>query len=177
MNFLRILFTAALAVGLTLLAIANWAPVRVNIGFGLVLDTHLPVLVAGVLLAVALPMWLFGSANRLLLQRRITKLQAALEASETALAQARVELLRPPAAARAADGATETRPSTAARPAGAPAPVHIATVSAAPAHAGAAASTASSATAAAEAALRSSAAAGSAWPDAASSATSPNTVP
>lgn len=154
MNFLRILFTAALAVGLTLLAIANWVPVRVNIGFGLVLDTHLPVLVAGVLLVVALPMWLFGSANRLLLQRRITKLQAALEASETALAQARVELLRPPVAARAADGATAPRP-----------------------HAAAAAGNASSAAAAAEAALRSSAAAGSAWPDATPSAASPNTAP
>lgn len=98
MNFIRIVLVAALAVGLTLFTYANWLPVTVNLGFGLELVTHLPVLVAVAMLLVALPSWLTFTTSRLLLHRRVARLQTALDRSEAALAQARVELLRPLAA-------------------------------------------------------------------------------
>lgn len=106
MNALRTLLLVALAVGLTLFAFANWVPVQVNMGFGFVLATWLPLLVGAVALGVGLPLWLMGTAQRLVLARRAARLQAALNASEAALAQARVELLRPPAAGAAGAAAS-----------------------------------------------------------------------
>jgi lipopolysaccharide assembly protein A len=121
MNALRIILVTALGVALTLFAVVNWSPVSVNLGFGLILLTHLPILIGALLLLVFVPMWIIQSTGRLLLTRKLTKVQSALDRSEAALAQARVELLRPPAAAasaastaRALDAAIMAAPANAA---------------------------------------------------------------
>lgn len=97
MNMIRAILVALLVAGLTLFSAANSIFVPVNLGFQQ-FNVWLPLLV---LLAFALgfiPVWARLSADRMLLRRKLTKLEAHLGQTETELAQAKVELLRPPAA-------------------------------------------------------------------------------
>ncbi len=114
MTSLRIILVALLAVGLTVLAVLNWQTISLNLGGGTSVDIMLPVFAAGLLALVAVPISLVGLARRKLLERKVAKLSAQLEKAEADLAQARIELLRPPAAApaKAAAGA-DTRPAAA----------------------------------------------------------------
>jgi uncharacterized integral membrane protein len=98
MTRIRIILAALLAVGLTVLAVLNWQTVTLSLGGGTSVDIKLPLFVAGLLALVAVPMWLLGLTRRALLERKIEKLSQQLERAEAELAQARIELLRPPAA-------------------------------------------------------------------------------
>jgi uncharacterized integral membrane protein len=102
MTSIRIILVALLAVGLTVLAVLNWQTVTLSLGGGTEVDIKLPIFVAGLLAIIALPMWIFGFTRRKLLERKIEKLKAQLENAESDLAQARIELLRPPSANPAA---------------------------------------------------------------------------
>lgn len=96
MNMIRAVLIALLVAGLTLFSVANSFFVTVDLGFQQY-NVWLPLLV---LLAFALgfiPVWARLSADRMLLRRKVVKLESSLGHTETALAQAKVELLRPPA--------------------------------------------------------------------------------
>lgn len=98
MNTVRTALIVLLVVGLTLFTVANNRFVAVNLGFR-EYDVWVPLLVLASFALGFLPAWLRLSADRMLLRRKVAKLEASLGATETELAQARVELLRPPAAA------------------------------------------------------------------------------
>ena len=96
MNTIRAILIALLVAGLTLFSVANSIFVPVDLGFQQ-FNVWLPLLV---LLAFALgfiPVWARLSTDRMLLRRKVTKLESNLGQTETELAQAKVELLRPPA--------------------------------------------------------------------------------
>jgi lipopolysaccharide assembly protein A len=97
MNSIRTGLIVLLMVGLTLFSVANDSFVPVNLGFQQ-LKVWLPLLVLASFALGFLPVWLWLSADRLLLKRKVSKLEANLGKTETELAQAKVELLRPPAA-------------------------------------------------------------------------------
>jgi uncharacterized integral membrane protein len=97
MNSIRTALIVLLMVGLTLFTVANNRFVAVNLGFR-EFDVWVPLLVLASFALGFLPVWLWLSADRMLLKRKVTKLEASLGATETELAQAKVELLRPPAA-------------------------------------------------------------------------------
>ncbi len=97
MNGIRTALIVLLMVGLTLFSVANDSFVPVNLGFK-AFDVWLPLLVLASFALGILPVWLRLSADRMLLKRKLAKLEASLGKTETELAQARVELLRPPAA-------------------------------------------------------------------------------
>jgi uncharacterized integral membrane protein len=97
MNGIRTAIIVLLMVGLTLFSVANNSFVPVNLGFQQ-FDVWLPLLVLASFALGFLPVWLRLSADRMLLKRKVTKLEANLGKTETELAQAKVELLRPPAA-------------------------------------------------------------------------------
>lgn len=103
MNVIRNILIALLVAGLTLFSAANNSFVPVNLGFQQ-FNVWLPLLVLASFALGFLPVWLRLSADRLLLKRKVTKLETSLGQTETELAQARVELLRPPAAVHAAVG-------------------------------------------------------------------------
>ncbi len=105
MNAIRTALIVLLMVGLTLFSVANNSFVAVDLGFQQ-FDVWLPLLVLASFALGFLPVWLRLSADRMLLKRKVTKLETSLGKTETELAQARVELLRPPAA--------ESRPTPAA---------------------------------------------------------------
>ena len=100
MNGIRTLLIVLVVAALALFAIGNSFFVRVNLGVQQ-LDIWLPLLVFAAFLIGFLPVWLWLAADRMMLRRRLAKLEAALASTEADLAQARVELLRPPAAGRA----------------------------------------------------------------------------
>lgn len=97
MSYVRGILIALLVAGLTLFSAANSIFVPVDLGFQQ-LNMWLPLLVLAAFALGFIPVWLRLSADRLLLKRKVTKLEGALAKVETDLAQARVELLRPPAA-------------------------------------------------------------------------------
>jgi uncharacterized integral membrane protein len=96
MNIVRGVLIALLVAGLTLFSAANSIFVPVDLGF-LQLTVWLPLLVLAAFALGFLPVWLWLTTDRMLLRRKLAKLEAALGRAETDLAQARVELLRPPA--------------------------------------------------------------------------------
>jgi uncharacterized integral membrane protein len=97
MNYIRGALIALLVAGLTLFSVANSEFVVIDLGFQR-FNVWLPLLVLLSFALGFLPVWLRLSADRMLLKRKVTKLEAALGRTETDLAQAKVELLRPPAA-------------------------------------------------------------------------------
>jgi uncharacterized integral membrane protein len=96
MNSIRTAMIVLLMVGLTLFSVANNRFVAVNLGFR-EFDVWVPLLVLASFALGFLPVWLRLSADRMLLRRKVAKLEASLGSTETELAQAKVELLRPPA--------------------------------------------------------------------------------
>jgi uncharacterized integral membrane protein len=98
MNYVRGALVALLVAGLTLFCVANDSFVEVDLGFQR-FEVWLPLLVLLSFALGFLPVWLRLSADRMLLKRKVAKLEASLGRVETDLAQAKVELLRPPAAA------------------------------------------------------------------------------
>ena len=97
MNTIRAILVALLVAGLTLFSVANSIFVPVNLGFQQ-FNVWLPLLVQLAFALGFIPVWARLSADRMLLRRKLTKLEASLGQTETELAQAKVELLRPPAA-------------------------------------------------------------------------------
>jgi len=98
MNFIRGVLVTLLFAGLAVFVLTNDQRVTVNL-WGLHRDMALAMVIAGSFLIGFLPPWLKGIADRTLLKRKVAKLEANLGTSETALAKARTELLRPPSAA------------------------------------------------------------------------------
>ena len=96
MNAIRMILVALLVLGLTLFSVANNVFVPVDLGVQQ-FNVWLPLLVLAAFLLGFLPVWLRLSADRMLLKRKVAKLEASLGKTETELAQAKVELLRPPA--------------------------------------------------------------------------------
>jgi uncharacterized integral membrane protein len=94
MTTIRTILVALLVLGLTLFSFANNVFVPVDLGFR-AFDIWLPLLVLASFALGFLPVWLRLSADRLLLKRKVAKLEETLGRTETDLAQARVELLRP----------------------------------------------------------------------------------
>ena len=116
MNSIRTALIVLLMVGLTLFSVANNSFVPVNLGFQQ-FDVWLPLLVLASFVLGFLPVWLRLSADRMLLKRKVTKLEASLGKTETELAQAKVELLRPPAAeSRQMPAAAQSVPTPAPPP-------------------------------------------------------------
>lgn len=135
MNNLRWFLLLLLAVGLVLFAVANWHFSVMNdagflspanriltnaekVGVTVWPDTtvyvRLPVLILLILALVYVPMSLFIRGQRLLLKRQIAKLEKEVESLSARLEQARVELLRPPAAPPAPASASGPRAPPAA---------------------------------------------------------------
>ncbi len=131
MTNLRWFLLLLLAVGLVLFAVANWrfsvmseagflSPVNTvlpnaeKVGVTVWPDTtvylRLPVLILLMLAIVYVPMSLWIRAQRLLLKRQIGRLEKEADGLRTELEQARVELLRPPAAPAAAPKPPEPIP-------------------------------------------------------------------
>ena len=98
MNGIRTFLIVVAVAALALFAVGNSFFVRVNLGFRQ-LDIWLPLLVFAAFLIGFLPVWAWLAADRMRLRRKVAKLEAGLARSEADLAQARVELLRPPAPA------------------------------------------------------------------------------
>ena len=96
MNYIRGALIALLVAGLTLFSVANSVYVPVDLGFQK-LNIWLPLLVLVAFALGFLPVWLRLSADRMLLKRKLSRLEAALNRTEAELSQAKVELLRPPA--------------------------------------------------------------------------------
>lgn len=115
MNYIRGILIALLVAGLTLFSVANNIFVPVNLGIQQ-FSIWLPLLVLFAFALGFVPVWLRLSADRLLLKRKVAKLETALGKSETELSQAKVELLRPPAHATA-DIEPAPQPQSMPRPA------------------------------------------------------------
>lgn len=116
MSVVRGVLVALLLIGLTLFSVANSVFVPVDLGFQQ-FTMWLPLLVMAAFALGFLPVWLRLSADKLLMKRKIGKLEAALGAAEGALSQAKVELLRPPA-----DPAPHPAPHPAIQPQAMPQP-------------------------------------------------------
>jgi uncharacterized integral membrane protein len=97
MTTVRTILIVLLMVGLTLFSVANNRFVFVNLGFQ-EFSVWLPLLVLASFALGFIPVWLRLSADRMFLRRKLSKLEANLGQTETELAQAKVELLRPPGA-------------------------------------------------------------------------------
>lgn len=98
MNQIRLILVAFLAGALAVFAFANWRPVEVKVWPETVLAMPLPLLILAILALVYVPMSIFIRAQRMVLKNRIAKLEEQVATTESQLAQAKVELLRPPAA-------------------------------------------------------------------------------
>lgn len=96
MNTIRAILIALLVAGLTLFSVANSFFVPVNLGFQQ-FNIWLPLLVLMAFALGFIPVWARLSADRMLLRRKVARLESSLGQTETELAQAKVELLRPPA--------------------------------------------------------------------------------
>jgi uncharacterized integral membrane protein len=98
MNFVRGVLVTLLFAGFAVFVLTNDQRVTVNLwGIQREMALALPIIFA--FLIGFLPMWAKALTERTLLKRKLTKLEATLGRTETDLAQARTELLRPPAAA------------------------------------------------------------------------------
>lgn len=97
MNSIRTFLIVVLVAGLTLFSVANSFFVRVNFGFRQ-FDVWLPLLLLAAFVIGFLPVWAWLATDRMRLRRKVTKLEGSLARAEADLAQARVELLRPPVA-------------------------------------------------------------------------------
>jgi uncharacterized integral membrane protein len=95
LNQIRLLLVALLAVALTIFAVANWQQVYVKIWPQTVLALPLPLLILIILGVVYVPMSIFLRAQKMILKNRISKLEDQIATTESQLAQAKVELLRP----------------------------------------------------------------------------------
>ncbi len=96
MTMLKTILLVLLAAGLTLFSVANNNFVPVNLGFQHFF-VWMPLLVLISFALGFIPVWLWLTAEKMMLKRKVTKLDTALGRTETDLAQAKVELLRPPA--------------------------------------------------------------------------------
>ena len=97
MSQIRTALVVLLLVGLALFSVVNNSFVAVNLGFQQ-FDVWLPLLVMGSFALGFIPVWARLATDRMLLKRKVAKLEASLGQTESELAQAMVELLRPPAA-------------------------------------------------------------------------------
>lgn len=97
MSQIRTALVVLLLVGLALFSVVNNSFVAVNLGFQQ-FDVWLPLLVLGSFMLGFLPVWGWLSADKMMLKRKVAKLESSLGKTESELAQAKVELLRPPAA-------------------------------------------------------------------------------
>ena len=70
MKVVKTIFWLLLATVLVLFALANWLPVEVSIGGGLVLETRLPLLVIAAFLAGLVPTWIIHRVARARWKRR-----------------------------------------------------------------------------------------------------------
>ena len=70
MKVVKTIFWLLLATVLVLFAVANWLPVEVSIGGGLVLETRLPLLVIGAFLVGLVPTWIVHRVARARWKRR-----------------------------------------------------------------------------------------------------------
>jgi len=77
MQVVRTILWVLLAIALVLFAVANWVPVVVRIGAGLVLETKLPLLVIGAFLLGLVPTWGLHRLARWRMQRRLAALAEA----------------------------------------------------------------------------------------------------
>ncbi len=114
MNQIRLFLVALLAVALTIFAVANWQQVYVKIWPQTVLALPLPLLILIILGVVYVPMSIFLRAQKMILKNRISKLEDQIATTESQLAQAKVELLRPIPHLRRA-GYARHRPGACAR--------------------------------------------------------------
>jgi putative membrane protein len=96
LNSLRLVLVALLAAGLALFAFANWDRVAVTVWPGTVISIQLPVLILLILALVYIPMSLWMTAQKMLLRRKVARLEGESAQLRRELEQARVELLRPP---------------------------------------------------------------------------------
>ena len=97
MSHIRTALVVLLLVGLVLFSVANNSFVPVDLGFRQ-FDVWLPLLVMASFALGFIPVWARLATDRMLLKRKVAKLEASLGQTESELAQAKVELLRPPAA-------------------------------------------------------------------------------
>lgn len=95
MNFIRGVLVTLLFAGLAVFVLTNDSRVIVNLWGVRQVELALALVIAAAFLIGFLPMWLKGLTERTMLKRRIARLENQLGSSETALAQARTELLRP----------------------------------------------------------------------------------
>lgn len=93
----------------------------INLGPGGKYDVAVPLVVLGAFLFGLLPVWTISAVQRMLWRRRLRRTEIRLDEVETELEQARIELLRPPAAPRSALEAGPA-PSEPVPPVPAPAP-------------------------------------------------------
>ena len=95
MNFVRGVLVTLLFAGLAVFVLTNDDRVIVNLWGLRQVELALALVIVIAFLVGFVPIWLKGMAERTLLKRKIARLEATLGTSETALAQARTELLRP----------------------------------------------------------------------------------
>lgn len=74
----------------------------IDLGPGGKYDVAVPLLVLGAFLFGLLPVWTISAVQRMLWRRRLRRTEIRLDEVENELEQARIELLRPPAAPKSA---------------------------------------------------------------------------
>ena len=98
MQFLRTVFWVVLAVLGVIFSFNNWTPVTINLWSGMVLDTHLPLLLLATFLLGLLPMMVLHRATRWSLRRRLDAANRTLTETQTVAPPARTDLAPPGAA-------------------------------------------------------------------------------
>lgn len=96
MNSVRMILIGLLLIGLTLFTAMNRHFVPIDLGFQQ-FDIWLPLVVLISFILGFVPVYLWMSAERMLLKRKIGKLEQGAAQLEGKLSQARVELLQPTA--------------------------------------------------------------------------------
>lgn len=112
MNFVRGVLVTLLFAGLAVFVLTNDSRVIVNLWGIRQVEVALALVIAAAFLIGFVPIWLKAMAERTLLKRKLARLEGQLGVSETALAQARTELLRPPAVHAQAIPQTAPPPGT-----------------------------------------------------------------
>lgn len=97
MAFLRIFLLVAVLAAFVAFALLNNRNILADLGF-VKLDIWQPLLVLVPFLIGVIPTWMWLAASRLRVRRRLRRVESELAVREHELAEARVELLRPPAA-------------------------------------------------------------------------------
>lgn len=97
MNWVRLLIVVVVVGALVVFAIFNSQLVEIDLGFGEIRPVWLPLVVLISFMLGFVPVYLWMSAERLLLKRKISKLEQGAAHLEGQLSQARVELLQPTA--------------------------------------------------------------------------------